>query len=100
MIVLTCATFEGVSSMKLTGYYWLNRSILLSCSDSVTRHNKNKQVPVTYIFFVCVCLRKALQFMSGYVILFYLLLANSSDDIFVHKKWHMESTGVLSVRNG
>lgn len=94
MIVLTCATFEGVSSMKLTGYYWLNRSILLSCSDSVTRHNKNKQVPVTYIFFVCVCLRKALQFMSGYVILFYLLLANSSGDIFVHKKWHMESTGV------
>lgn len=87
MVVLTCATFEGVSSIKLTGCYQLNRSILLSCSVSVTRHNKNKQVPVTYIFFcACVCLHKALQFMSGYVILFYLLLANSSDDIFVHKK--------------
>lgn len=39
---------------KLTEYYQLNRSILLSCLDSVTRHNKNQQVPVTYIFF-CVC---------------------------------------------
>lgn len=43
---------------------------------------------------VGVCLHKALQFMSGYVILFYLLLAYSSDDIFIHKKWLMKSTGV------
>lgn len=89
------ASFEGVSSIKVTGYYQLSRSIFLSCSDSVTKNNKNQQMLLTYIFLcVYMCLHKALQFMSGYVILFYLLLANSSDDIFIHKKWLMESTGV------
>lgn len=39
-------------------------------------------------------LHKALQFILGYVIPFYLLLANSCDDIFVHKKWLMESIEV------
>lgn len=71
----------------------------LSSSDYVTRHNENTQVPVKYISvyiyinILLLYLHKALQFILGCYSL-YLLLANLSHDIFVHKKWLMESTGV------
>lgn len=37
---------------------------------------------------------KALQLILSYAILCYLFLANSSDYIFVHQKWLMESIGL------
>lgn len=46
-----------------------------------------------YILVMYVCLHKALQFMSGYVILVYLLLANSSGDISIHKNGLWKALG-------
>lgn len=114
MPVLTCAALESVlltvwtntsillsfdkpallhSPWKKEPHHFTHyRGRKMHCAEPKKKSgDNNRQVPVhVYIYFsvgkysLLLYLYKALQLVLGYLTSFYLLLANSSDDIFAH----------------